>query len=108
MNEGPDPVDGVASGSPVFADERQARMAELVSVRGRARIGELSKLFDKSCWLWYYQTLSRLPRVDLVSDGDFRFNHYVAIFPQGVDVTLYGGLAPHNVVHIGIEDYWFR
>lgn len=29
----------------VFADERQARIAELVSVRGRARIGELSKLF---------------------------------------------------------------
>jgi DeoR/GlpR family transcriptional regulator of sugar metabolism len=45
MNEGPDPIDGVESGSPVFADERQARMAELVSVRGRARIGELSKLF---------------------------------------------------------------
>ena len=38
MNEGPN------SGSPVFADERQARIAELVSVRGRARIGELSKL----------------------------------------------------------------
>lgn len=31
--------------SHVFADERQARIAELVSVRGRARIGELSKLF---------------------------------------------------------------
>jgi DeoR/GlpR family transcriptional regulator of sugar metabolism len=31
--------------SPVFADERQARIAELVSVRGRARIGELAKLF---------------------------------------------------------------
>src|SRR5689334_3298994 len=29
----------------VFADERQARIAELVSVRGRARIGELSKMF---------------------------------------------------------------
>jgi DeoR/GlpR family transcriptional regulator of sugar metabolism len=33
------------SDSHVFADERQARIAELVSVRGRARIGELSKLF---------------------------------------------------------------
>ncbi len=31
--------------SPVFADERQARIAELVSVRGRARIGELAKEF---------------------------------------------------------------
>jgi DeoR/GlpR family transcriptional regulator of sugar metabolism len=31
--------------SHVFADERQAQIAELVSVRGRARIGELSKLF---------------------------------------------------------------
>jgi DeoR/GlpR family transcriptional regulator of sugar metabolism len=31
--------------SHVFADERQARIAELVAVRGRARIGELSKLF---------------------------------------------------------------
>jgi DeoR/GlpR family transcriptional regulator of sugar metabolism len=39
MNEGAD------RGSPVFADERQARIAELVSVRGRARIGELSTLF---------------------------------------------------------------
>jgi len=31
--------------SPVFADERQAKIAEFVSVRGRARIGELAKLF---------------------------------------------------------------
>lgn len=31
--------------SPVFADERQAQIAELVSVRGRARIGELAKQF---------------------------------------------------------------
>lgn len=30
---------------PVFADERQARIAELVSVRGRARIGELAEVF---------------------------------------------------------------
>jgi DeoR/GlpR family transcriptional regulator of sugar metabolism len=30
---------------PVFADERQARIAELVSVRGRARIGELADAF---------------------------------------------------------------
>jgi DeoR/GlpR family transcriptional regulator of sugar metabolism len=30
---------------PVFADERQARIAELVSVRGRARIGELAAAF---------------------------------------------------------------
>jgi DeoR/GlpR family transcriptional regulator of sugar metabolism len=29
----------------VFADERQARIAELVAVRGRARIGELAQLF---------------------------------------------------------------
>lgn len=29
----------------VFADERQARIAELVSVRGRARIGELAEQF---------------------------------------------------------------
>src|SRR5215217_1337591 len=48
------------------------------------------------------------PRVDLVSDSDFRFDHYVAISPQGVDVTLYGGLAPHNIADVGIEDYWFR
>src|SRR5688572_28391288 len=32
--------------SPVFADERQARIAELVSVRGRARIGELAEQFE--------------------------------------------------------------
>jgi DeoR/GlpR family transcriptional regulator of sugar metabolism len=32
-------------GGPVFADERQARIAELVSVRGRARIGELAEVF---------------------------------------------------------------
>jgi hypothetical protein len=32
----------------------------------------------------------------------------VAISPQGVDVTLYGGLAPHNIADVGIEDYWFR
>jgi DeoR/GlpR family transcriptional regulator of sugar metabolism len=32
-------------GGPVFADERQARIAELVSVRGRARIGELAEAF---------------------------------------------------------------
>jgi DeoR/GlpR family transcriptional regulator of sugar metabolism len=31
--------------SPVFADERQAKIAEFVSVRGRARIGELATLF---------------------------------------------------------------
>jgi DeoR/GlpR family transcriptional regulator of sugar metabolism len=30
----------------VFADERQARIAEHVQVRGRARIGELAELFD--------------------------------------------------------------
>jgi DeoR/GlpR family transcriptional regulator of sugar metabolism len=30
---------------PVFADERQARMAEHVATRGRARIGELAELF---------------------------------------------------------------
>ena len=36
---------------------------------------DLSKLFDQLCWLWDYQALSRLPRVDLVSDSDFRFDH---------------------------------
>jgi DeoR family fructose operon transcriptional repressor len=30
---------------PAFADERQARIAELVAVRGRARIGELAAAF---------------------------------------------------------------
>ena len=34
-----------ADSGPVFADERQARIAELVSVRGRARIGELAEAF---------------------------------------------------------------
>jgi DeoR/GlpR family transcriptional regulator of sugar metabolism len=34
-----------ASDGPVFADERQMRIAELVSVRGRARIGELAETF---------------------------------------------------------------
>jgi hypothetical protein len=69
---------------------------------------DLPKLFDQFCWLWDYQALSRLPRVDLVSDSEFRLDHYVAISPQGVDVTLYGGFAPHDVVDVGIEDYWFR
>ena len=69
---------------------------------------DLSKLFDQMCWLWDYQALSRLSRVDLVSDSDFRLDHYVTIFPQGVDITLYGSLAPHNVVDVGIEDYWSR
>jgi len=32
--------------NPVFADERQARIAELVAARGRARIGELAKEFS--------------------------------------------------------------
>src|SRR5215207_4019074 len=36
---------GGADDGPVFADERQARIAELVSVRGRARIGELAEAF---------------------------------------------------------------
>ena len=36
---------GESDGGPVFADERQARIAELVSVRGRARIGELVEAF---------------------------------------------------------------
>jgi DeoR family fructose operon transcriptional repressor len=31
--------------NPAFADERQARIAELVAVRGRARIGELAAAF---------------------------------------------------------------
>jgi hypothetical protein len=31
------------------------------------------------CWLWDYQALSRLPRVDLVSDSDLWFDHHVAI-----------------------------
>ena len=31
--------------APVFADERQARIAQLVSVRGSARIGELAEAF---------------------------------------------------------------
>jgi DeoR/GlpR family transcriptional regulator of sugar metabolism len=35
----------VANDGPVFADERQLRIAELVSVRGRARIGELAETF---------------------------------------------------------------
>ena len=69
---------------------------------------DFPELFDESCRLRDYQALSRLPRVDLVSDSDFRFDHYVAISPQGVDVTLYGGLAPHNIADVGIEDYWFR
>ena len=36
---------GSRDDGPVFADERQARIAELVSVRGRARIGELAEAF---------------------------------------------------------------
>ena len=68
---------------------------------------DLLKLFDQLCRLRDYQALSRLPRVDLVSDSDLRCDHYVAISPQGVDVTLYRGLAPHEVVDVGIEDYWF-
>ena len=67
---------------------------------------DLPELFDESCRLRDYQALSRLPRVDLVSDSDFWFDHHVAISPQGFDVALYGGLAPHNVVDVGIEDYW--
>jgi len=38
-------TDGPARGDHVFADERQARIAEHVSVRGRARIGELAEIF---------------------------------------------------------------
>ena len=34
-----------ANEGPVFADERQARIAEVVMTRGRARIGELAKQF---------------------------------------------------------------
>lgn len=37
--------DGNGADGPVFAAERQARIAELVSVRGRARIGELAEQF---------------------------------------------------------------
>ena len=37
--------DRAAERWPVFADERQARIAELVSTRGRARIGELAEAF---------------------------------------------------------------
>jgi DeoR/GlpR family transcriptional regulator of sugar metabolism len=33
------------NGGPVFADERQARIAEVVMTRGRARIGELARQF---------------------------------------------------------------
>jgi DeoR/GlpR family transcriptional regulator of sugar metabolism len=40
----PDPVQS----PPAFADERQQRIAELVAVRGRARIGELSRTFGVS------------------------------------------------------------
>lgn len=36
---------GSGNDGPVFADERQARIAELVAVRGRARIGELAEVF---------------------------------------------------------------
>src|SRR4051794_8180711 len=35
----------MAERNPAFADERQARIAELVAVRGRARIGELAAAF---------------------------------------------------------------
>ena len=69
---------------------------------------DLSTLFDQLCWLWDHQALSHLPRVDLVSDCDFWLDHYVAISPQGLDVALYGGLVPHNIVDVGIVDYWFR
>ena len=53
-------------------------------------------------------SLAPLSRIDLVSDCDFWLHHYVAISPQGLDVALYGGLVPHYVVDVGIEDYWFR
>src|SRR5688572_17548222 len=69
---------------------------------------DLLKLFDQLCWLWDHQALSHLPRVDLVSDCDFWLDHYVAISPQGLDVALYGGLVPHDIVDVGIEDYWIR
>ena len=38
-------MQGETDGGPVFADERQVRIAELVAVRGRARIGELAEAF---------------------------------------------------------------
>ena len=38
-------VDSASNQDPVFADERQAQIAELISVRGRVRMRELAKLF---------------------------------------------------------------
>ncbi len=39
-------TDDSGSGSSAFADERRARIAELVAARGRARIGELARLLE--------------------------------------------------------------
>src|ERR671921_1225237 len=66
---------------------------------------DLQELCDQLRGFGDYEALPRLPRVDLVSDGDFRFDHDVAIFSQGFDVTLHGGLAPHNVVDVRVEDH---
>jgi DeoR/GlpR family transcriptional regulator of sugar metabolism len=65
-----------AGDSPVFADERQARIAELVSVRGRARIGELAAQFGVT-----EPTIRKDLRV-LQSRGLLKRTHGGALAPQ--------------------------
>src|SRR5215210_9506773 len=69
---------------------------------------DLQELCDQLWRFGDHEALPRLPRVDLVGAGDLRFDHDVAIFSQGLDVALHGGLAPHYVVDVRIEDHRLR
>src|SRR4051794_20114727 len=76
---------------PVFADERQAKIAEHVSVRGRARIGELAELFGVT------EPTIRKDLRALQDQGLLKRTHGGAMAVQGtIDRELAGRRASHQ------------
>jgi len=92
-----------ASDGPVFADERQLRIAELVSVRGRARIGELAETFGVT------EPTIRKDLSALQERGLLKRTHggALAVHPN-VDRELAGRQAAHRAGKEAIADACLR
>jgi hypothetical protein len=69
---------------------------------------DFSNLFHQLRRIRDRQALTHLAGVDLVGDSDFGLDHYVPISAQGFDVSLCSGLAPHDFIHVRLEDHRSR